>query len=126
MNEEIWKVAYFYDDPSFEQFDLLRLIRRAYQESFHMSTIVRSFRKAEIWPINAVVLLYTQPPRSQTEFSVVMIPSDLFLWMEEKRARVRRGDYLQQLGFCRGYANTPVGVVMTSVEATNLVQKKVK
>lgn len=71
FNAEIRKATYLHDDPSFDNFDLLLMIKRAYIKSFLETKIISSFYLSCLWLSKHVVLFGTAYPENNNLIYIV-------------------------------------------------------
>ena len=118
------EAAHLYDLPPFEQFDLLHIIRRAYEKSFTTKTIVRAFEKSGIRPVNGDCLWRSSRPRSADNVDVMMTRHGLEVLLEHMSARLRAGACIQPVVLKHGKVNTEQGLVVTGSDARDMVHRE--
>lgn len=122
ISAEVLRATRTFADPTFDQFDLLHMIRQAFEKTFTTSVISSAFRKSGMWPVDSTHLLSVPRPAAYNEPNTVLSTDDLKRMMEEKRSAVRNGDCLQPVVSKRGSIDTANGLVVTSEGALRLIE----
>ena len=79
----------------FDVFDLLYMIKDAYEKAFTRVNIVSGFKKAGIWPVSGDVILSVPRPHSAETKSEIMSVEKLQMLFEAKRAGKETGQSMQ-------------------------------
>ena len=122
LNEIVYAAEEAHEDAVFDVFDLLYMIKDAYEKAFTRVNIVSGFKKAGIWPVSGDVILSVPRPRSAETPSAIMSVEELQLLFEAKRAAKEASECLQPVVLKRGYFDTSRGLTLTSTEAMALIQ----
>lgn len=74
---ELKQAAKLYGVPTFEQFDLLHLIRRSYEKRFVQASIKSTFLRAVVWPVNTAKRLGCHRSKSAEQADSMLSPDKL-------------------------------------------------
>lgn len=117
------KAIQMYDEPDFEQFQLLHMMRVAYEKSFTLTNVVRSFSVSGMFPVCAEKLIGTPRTQSRDLHSIMSGVKEMENLITAKRERLRQGHDIQPVVLRRGFVDTTQGMVLTREEAMKLVEK---
>lgn len=109
--------AFTYEDPTFDLFDLLQLMKDAYESSFTRQNICSAFAKSGLWPIDVGPLISVPRPRSADAHSEMVDVDELRALFEAKREAALQDSVLQPVVVRRGYVDTRLGLLLTTEEA---------
>ena len=107
-------------------FDLMKLMRSAYECAFPRSNIQKAFKKSGIWPLNPAAVLNIPRPISASAPSKIVTVQELSQLLEERRTEKRAGLKLQPVVLKRGSVDTTYGLNLTSQEAFELCASQVR
>ena len=105
----------------FDFFDLLQLIRYAYENSFIPTNISKAFEKCGLFPVNAKKLLSVCRPRDANNPDNMCDADMLKDMVEAKRGWLRRGECLQPVVLRRGVVQNSHRFLVTRTETLDLM-----
>ena len=124
LNNTVHQAMYNLSGVEFDLFELLHLIRQAYENAFIPTTISKAFEKCEIFPVNVKKLLHVCRPRHTNNLDDICNVELLKYTVEAKRERPRRGDCLQSVVLRCGVVQTSNGLPLKRTEALDRMDGK--
>lgn len=123
LNREVKRAAQIYETDTFEFFDLLHMITRAFSSAFVPHNIENAFKSPGLFPVDPSKLLGTPRPKNAAEADIMMSPDQLMTLLEAKRTRLKAGDCLQPVVLKRGHINSENGILVSADESYKLVKE---